>query len=162
MPRQTFLHRVLSEAESPAVWKALQRPESWQRIGGVRRVEQPTFDAEGGITGYRFTVDLAGKSHVGTARRSVMVPGRRVTMTIDTDQLGGDIDVELEPSGARSAVTVTMTVQTRGFMANMLFPVLTGAIASRFNDEVERFVAGLTGNGRVPDDQPDPTGESGR
>ena len=125
-------------------------------------MEQPTFDAEGGITGYRFTVDLAGRSHAGTAKRSVMIPGKRVAMTIDTDQLGGDIDVEVEPAGAETAVVVTMTVEPRGFMTKMLFPVLTGAIASRFNDEVERFVAGLTDNGLAPDGrQGFPAGDSG-
>ena len=71
-------------------------------------------------------------------------------MTIDTDQLGGEIDVQLEPAGAATAVTVAMTVQSKGFATAMLFPVLSGAVASRFNGEVERFVEGLTDNGAAP------------
>src|SRR5688500_7921557 len=113
MPRQTFMHRVLVEADPNEVWNGLQRPEAWERIGGVSKVEQPTFDDSGAITGYRFTVNLGGNLHVGTARRSAIAPGRRVSMTIDTDQLAGEIDVEFEPSGDQTAVTVAMTVQSK-------------------------------------------------
>jgi hypothetical protein len=66
-------------------------------------------------------------------------------MTIDTDQLGGHIDVELEPTTDQTAVTVAMTVQSKGMMTAMLFPVITGAIASGFNESVEQFAAGLAG-----------------
>ena len=141
----------------------LQRPQSWARIGGVRDVQQATFDASGNISGYRFTVALGGNLHGGTATRSAITPGRRVAMVIDTDQLGGEIDVELEPQDEaegqgpppieaegegpppidKSAVTVAMTVHSKGFMASMLFPMITGAIASSFNEEVERFASGL-------------------
>ena len=147
MPAQTFLHRVVAEAAPDQVWQGLQKPESWGRIGGVRDVGQATFDASGDITGYRFSVPVAGKVHLGTASRSAITPGRRVAMLIETDQLGGQIDVELEPWEDKTAVTVTMTVHSKGFMASMLFPVITGAIASGFNDEVERFASGLVETG---------------
>jgi carbon monoxide dehydrogenase subunit G len=143
MPRQTFMHRVLVAADPKEVWIGLQRPQTWERIGGVSKVEQPSFDDSGAITGYRFTVNLGGNLHVGTARRSAFNPGSRVSMIIDTDQLGGEIDVELEPSGEQTAVTVAMTVQSKGFMTAMLFPVITGAIAAGFNAEVERFASAL-------------------
>jgi carbon monoxide dehydrogenase subunit G len=143
VPRQTFMHRVLAPAEPARVWKGLQRPESWGRIGGVRNVEHPTFDEAGDITGYRFTVELGGNSHFGVARRSGATPGSRVSMTIDTDLLGGEIDVELEAAGDQTAVTVAMTVESKGFVTAMLFPVITGAIASGFNEEVTRFAKGL-------------------
>ena len=109
----------------------------------MRNVEQPTFDEAGDITGYRFTVELAGKAHVGIAKRSTVNPGNRVSMTIDTDLLGGELDVELEPVEDQTAVTVSMTVESKGFRTAMLFPVITRAIASGFNDEVARFTKGL-------------------
>jgi carbon monoxide dehydrogenase subunit G len=151
VPRQTFMHRVLAPADPARVWKGLQRPESWGRIGGVRNVEQPTFDDAGDITGYRFIVELGGTAHFGVARRSAATPGSRVSMTIDTDLLGGEIDVELEPSGDQTAVTVAMTVESKGFMTAMLFPVITGAIASGFNEEVTRFAKGLIEDRISPD-----------
>jgi carbon monoxide dehydrogenase subunit G len=143
VPRQTFMHRVLAPAEPARVWRGLQRPESWSRIGGVSNVEQPTFDEVGDITGYRFTVELGGNSHFGVARRSGGAPGSRVSMTIDTDLLGGEIDVELEPADGQTAVMVAMTVESKGLMTAMLFPVITGAIASGFNEAVTRFTKGL-------------------
>ena len=142
VPRQSFLHRVIAPVPPAQVWTGLQRPQSWERIGGVRNIEHATFDESGDITGYRFSVALGGNLHRGTARRSAVTPGRRVSMLIDTDQLGGQIDVELEPAGDQTAVTVAMTVESKGFMAAMLFPVITGAIASAFNEEVERFADG--------------------
>ena len=151
MPRQTFMHRVLAPGEPALVWKGLQRPESWSRIGGVSNIEQPTFDEAGDITGYRFTVELGGNSHFGVARRSGANPGSRVSMTIDTDLLGGEIDVELEPAGDQTAVTVAMTVESKGVMTAMLFPVITGAIASGFNEAVTRFTQGLIEDRISPD-----------
>jgi carbon monoxide dehydrogenase subunit G len=152
VPRQTFMHRVLVKAEPARVWEGLQRPDSWGRIGGVSSVDQPTFDALGDLTGYRFTVEFRGNSHFGVAKRSQETPGRRVSMTIDTDLLGGEIDVELEPSGEETAVTVAMTVQSKSFMTSMLFPVITGAISSGFSDEAERFAQGLAEAPTFPDE----------
>ena len=143
MPRQTFMHRVVTAAEPAQVWRALQRPESWGRIGGVTKVEQPQFDAAGELTGYRFTVQIGGKPHVGTATRSETTPGRRVAMTLDSDQLGGLIDIELEPAGDQTAINVAMTVQSKGMMTTVLFPVISGAIASGFNEAVEEFASAL-------------------
>ena len=60
MPRQSFLHRVIAPAPPDAVWTGLQRPQSWERIGGVRNIEHATFDESGDITGYRFSVALGG------------------------------------------------------------------------------------------------------
>jgi len=153
MPRQTFRHRVVTAAEPDQIWRALQALESWGRIGGVRKVEQPTFDARGEITGYRFIVELGGTSYIGQATRSTLTTGRRVSMTIDTEQLGGQIDVELEPYDHQTIVMVAMTVQSKGFMTAMLFPVIAGAIASSFNEEVERFASGLKDYRTFPDDR---------
>ena len=141
------------------MWQGLQRPESWGRIGGVRNVEQPTFDANGDLTGYRFTVELGGKTHLGGATRSGAATGSRVSMTIDTDLLAGEIDVELEPSGDQTAITVAMTIESKGFMTAMLFPVITGAIASSFNEEVARFAKGLIEDRLYPDHQSPEAGE---
>jgi carbon monoxide dehydrogenase subunit G len=159
VPRQTFMHRVLASADPARVWQGLQRPESWGRIGGVRNVEQPTFDDNGDLTGYRFTVELGGKTHFGVARRSGATPGSRVSMTIDTDLMSGEIDVELEPSDDQTAITVAMTIESKGFMTAMLFPVITGAIASGFNEEVARFAKGLLEDRLYPDHRSPEAGE---
>ena len=110
----------------------------------MRNVEDATFDGAGNITGYRFSVALGGNLHAGTATRSAVTPGRRVSMHVDTDQLKGEIDVEVEPTQDQTAVTVTMTVESKGFVATMLFPVITGAIASAFNVTVEGFAEALS------------------
>jgi carbon monoxide dehydrogenase subunit G len=153
------MHRVEVAATPETLWASLQKPESWARIGGVSKVDQPSFDANGEVTGYRFTVELGGNSHTGSATRAAAEPPRRLSMKLESDQLGGQIEVELEPAGdipdsRRTAITVSMTVQSKGMMTAMLFPVISGAIASGFNESVEQFAEGLVGRPAGLEDGP--------
>lgn len=143
MPRHTFTHRAVAAAPPAIVWQALQRPEAWGAIGGVRRVDEATFDELGELTGYRFFADAGGATHMGTARRSSVLRGRRMTMEIDTYQLAGQIAIDLEPDGGQTAVRVDMTVLPKGVMGAIVFPLITGALASGFVGAVEAFVDGL-------------------
>ena len=143
MPRQTFMHRVLAPADPERVWKGLQRPESWGRIGGVRNIEQPTFDESGDLTGYRFTVEPRRKP---SFRRCQKVGDHSGQSRVDDDRHRSWPERSTwnwNPSEDQTAVTVAMTIESKGFMTAMLFPVITGAIASGFNDEVERFARGM-------------------
>ena len=143
MPRQSFVHKAIASAPTEHVWQALQRPESWAQIGGVNKVDSPNFDQHGDLIAYRFIASVGGQNHSGTATRIASVPGRRVVMNIDSEQLDGSIAIDLEPSGSETAITVAMTVGSKGFMTAVMFPVLSAAIASSFNETVERFVASL-------------------
>lgn len=134
----------MAPASPAAVWAALQRPESWGAIGGVRKVDGATFDGGGGLTGYRFLVDVGGSTHNGIARRTAVLEGRHMTMEIDTDLIAGQIAVALEPDGDHTGVTVEMTMLSKGLMSVVLFPVIAGAVASGFGQTVEDFVGGLT------------------
>jgi hypothetical protein len=127
------------------VWKALQRPEAWGAIGGVRKVDNATFNDEGELTGYRFLVDAGGSGHVGRARRSAVLEGRRITMEIDSDLLAGQIAIALEPDGDHTGVTVEMTMLPKGLMSMLLLPMIVGAVGAGFEETVEHFVDGLAG-----------------
>lgn len=143
MPRQNYVHRAVASAPIERVWRALQRPETWGRVGGVTRVDLASFDDHGDLTGYRFSASIGGISYSGTATRAVITPGRRVVMDIDSDQMTGLIGVDLDPAGLQTSVTVEMTMAPKGFTATLLFPVISGAVASGFNETVEKFVASL-------------------
>jgi hypothetical protein len=143
MPRQSFIHKAVASAPIERVWLELQRPEVWGQIGGVTKLDSASFDDRGDLTGYQFNALVAGGDHPGTATRAANIPGRRMVMEIDSEQLSGAIAVDLEPTGSETAVTVDMTIGSKGFMTAILFPVISAAIASGFNETVERFVASL-------------------
>jgi hypothetical protein len=143
MPRQSFVHTAVALAPVERVWLELQRPEVWGQISGVTKLDSASFDDRGDLTGYRFNAVVAGGDHPGTATRAANVPGRHMVMEIDSEQLSGTIAVDLEPLGWQTAVTVDMTIGSKGFTSALLFPVISAAVASGFNETVERFVARL-------------------
>jgi carbon monoxide dehydrogenase subunit G len=143
MPRQSFVHSALASAPIDRVWRALQRPETWARVGGVSNVNSASFDDNGDLTGYRFSTSVGGISYTGTAKRAMLIPGRHIVMSVDSEQLTGSIDVNIAPLVDQTAVTVELTMGSKGFAAALLFPVISGAVASGFNETVERFVTSL-------------------
>lgn len=145
MPRQSFVHKAEASASTEHVWQALQRPESWAQIGGVSKVDSPSFDDQGDLIGYRFIAAVGGRDYSGTAARTAHVAGQRMVMDIDSEQLDGAIEIDIEPAGSETALTVAMTVGSKGFMTAVMFPVISASIASSFKETVERFVASLEG-----------------
>lgn len=143
MPGRNFAHHVISPVSAEQAWRALQRPETWGRIGGVNKIETPTFDDDGSLTGYRFEVDIAGIPYRGTARRTDWAPPHRMTMTIDSEQLTGQIKVEVLPVATGTEVKVYMAMEPAGMFGSMFFPIVSNAVAKEFPGAVERFVADL-------------------
>ena len=143
MPGQSFTHQSLTPASPETAWRALQKPETWGRIGGVERIENPVFDHEGQLAGYSFVVEVAGTPHRGQAVRSSSSPPHRMTMSITSDQLKGDITVEIHPVPAGSEVTVRMAMEPAGFFSLLLFPVVATAVRQGFPAAVERFASDL-------------------
>ncbi|MGQ0848201.1 MAG: hypothetical protein ACT4OP_03645 [Actinomycetota bacterium] len=145
MPEQQFRHTGFAPASTNVCWQALQRPETWLGIGGVRSIDHPTFDQGGGLTGYRFTVDVAGSTYHGTATRLAHEPPKLLEMAIDSDIVGGLVAVLLDGNLEGTKVTVEMQMTSRGFLATMLFPVITGAVATGFDRTADAFIAALAG-----------------
>lgn len=143
MPRQSFVHSAIASAPIERAWRALQRPETWARIGGVSNVDSASYDDSGNLTGYRFTASVGGLSYAGTAKRATIVPARRMVMDIDSEQLTGSISIDLAADGLQTEVTIELTMNSKGFAAALLFPIISGAVASGFNETVERFVRSL-------------------
>lgn len=124
------------------VWSALQDPETWKEIGGVSEVSNPRFD-ELGLLGYDFGLAIAGKDYRGQARRVEADERRRMVMKIDTNQMDGRIEVDLEPIGEETNVRVGMEIVSRGLMAGLMFPVISSAFASGFEAAARQFVRSL-------------------
>ena len=143
MPGQTFTHQSHTFASPESAWQALQKPDTWGRIGGVSRIESPVFDQDGQLAGYSFVVEVAGAPYRGKAARSASSPPHRMAMSITSEQLKGDITVEIHPVPNGSEVTVRMAMEPAGFFSLLLFPVVASAVAKGFPAAVERFAADL-------------------
>ena len=141
--RQTFTHKAVARTATDQMWRRLQRPEPWGQVSGVTRIDSAAFDEQGDLTGYRFTAPVAGIEQTGTASRSTHIPGRRMVMNLESAQLGGTIGIDLEQSGVETVVTVALTIEPKGIVTTMMFPAISAAVASRFNDIVEEFIISL-------------------
>ncbi|MDP3984013.1 MAG: SRPBCC family protein, partial [Acidimicrobiia bacterium] len=128
MVQQSFTHQALTPVAPTDVWRSLQRPETWGAIGGVKRIGSATYDNEGDLTGYQFTVEIAGTEHAGTATRISHAPDRTMVMAIDSGQLSGAIGFELTPTESGTRVTVDMRMSPNGFLASIMFPIIAKAV----------------------------------
>lgn len=140
---QSFRSDATTAAQPAEVWKALQRPETWGTIGGVRRVEAATYDDANNLMGYEFVVEIAGTEHRGVATRSSAKPDREMVMDIDSPQVTGQIQVTLASDDVGTLVRVSMTMSPTGFLSSLVFPVITRAVVAGFDETVASFVEQL-------------------
>ncbi|MCA1736088.1 MAG: SRPBCC family protein [Actinobacteria bacterium] len=142
MPSQAFSHTAVASVGIDQVWSALQDPETWKEIGGVTEVSNPRFD-ELGLLSYDFGLAIAGKNYRGQARRVEADERLRMVMKIDTNQMDGRIEVDLEPVGEETNVRVGIEIASRGLMAGLMFPVISSAVANGFEAAARQFVRSL-------------------
>lgn len=106
------------------------------------------FGETGDLVGFDFSVTAAGRDYQGRARRAHFDPFRQVALEIDSQMLEGRIVADIEPIETGSAVRMTMTMSPKGFIASMLFPVVTASVGGGFVKTVEDFVTSLDGHAR--------------
>jgi carbon monoxide dehydrogenase subunit G len=140
---QSFSHAATTTAPPAKVWDALQRPETWGSIGGVKQVERPLFDPEGNLTGYDFAVEIGGIDYSGRAFRTAVERERSMVMAIDSTQMTGSIAIDLAPVDVGTRVRVEIGMTPNGFIATMAFPLIIRAVAGGFEETVEDFVAAV-------------------
>lgn len=145
MPSQTFTHTATAAVPADEVWTSLDRPETWQSIGGVDRVFDPTIDEEGRLLGFSFEIVAGGKKYHGTATPRERDEGRLMAWDVKNPEIRGVTRVRLTSGGASTEVTVTLEVQSASFMSGMFFPVIAGVIGNGLPAAVEEFAAGFSG-----------------
>lgn len=144
VPSQTFSESSWTSAPIHEVWAALDRPETWQAIGGVDRVFDPEVDDQGRLQGFSFETMAGGKRHTGTSRPNQRVEGTTMAWNVESSEVKGITKVDLEPEGDGTRVSVTVQVESVGFLSSMFFPVIAGALGKGLPRAVEEFVAGLS------------------
>lgn len=145
MPSQTFSHSVRVNAPRDVVWAELQKPETWEAIGGVDRVHDPVIDGEGRLEGFSFEATAAGQPYPGLATPLAREEGRVIAWEIDTSEVEGVTRVELADEGGGSRITVTVDLESRSILAGVFFPVIASAIGNGLPGAVEAFAADLGG-----------------
>ena len=141
MPSQTFTHRSTTSAPVSEVWSALDRPQTWEAIGGVDRVFDPEIDDEGLLQGFSFETVAGGKRYVGVATPHRRVTGETMAWEIANSEVRGVTSVELSGDGEWTVITVTLEVRSAGFLSSMFFPVITKAIGNGLPRSVDDFAA---------------------
>lgn len=143
VPSQTFSESSRTSAPIDDVWAALDRPETWQAIGGVDRVFDPEVDDHGRLRGFSFETVAGGKRYTGTAQPRQRVEGSTMAWDIESPEVRGTTTVDLEKDGDWTLVTVTVQVESVGFLSSMFFPVIAGALGRGLSTAVDEFVSGL-------------------
>lgn len=130
------------------VWAALQRPETWEAIGGVDRVHDPVIDEEGRLEGFSFEARAARRTYPGLATPHAREEGRVMAWAIDTSEVDGVIGVELSDEEERTRLTVTVEVASRSTLSAVFLPAIASAIGGGLPEAVEAFAEELSEGGQ--------------
>jgi carbon monoxide dehydrogenase subunit G len=144
VPSDTFTHTAEAAASVGEVWATLDQPSTWESIGGVDRVFDPTIDAEGRLRGFSFDTIAAGRRYVGVATPDQRVEKRVMSWRIRNSEVHGVTKVELAPSNPGTSITVTLEVESAGLLSAMFFPIIAGAIGNGLPRAVDGFAAGFS------------------
>jgi len=144
VPSQTFNHTAVADVPTHEVWASLDRPETWEAIGGVDRVFDPVIDEGGRLQGFSFDTVAAGRRYVGVATPHRREENRLMSWHIQNSEVRGVTTVELRPAGSETTVSVTLEVESRGLLSGMFFPVIAAAIGNGLPSAVDDFARDLS------------------
>ena len=103
----------------------------------------PTVDELGRLRGFSFETLIGGTRYLGEASPAGRVDGRSMTWDIENKEIRGTVAVQLEESGPHTDITVTIDLESAGFMSAMFFPVIAGALGKGLPEAVENFASGF-------------------
>lgn len=143
MPSETFSHTTVAFASIDDVWTALDRPQTWESIGGIDRVVDPVIDSQGRLQRFSFDSMVAGKPYRGEATPAGREERQLMAWNIVNSEVAGVISVQLSDSDANTTIKVDLTVESRGLLASMFFAVVSKTIGDGLPRSVDEFAAGF-------------------
>ena len=139
MPTETFSHTAITRAARSEVWKALDKPETWEGIGGVDRVIAPVIDQDGRLRGFSCETVVAGKIYLGKATPNAREESRLMAWNIENSEVRGVTAVRLTDQGDGTLIQVTLDVESAGILSTMFFPVIARTIGKGLPRAIEKF-----------------------
>ncbi len=139
MPKETFSHSAVTRATRTEVWEALDKPETWEGIGGVDRVIDPVIDDIGRLRGFTFETFVAGTKYLGEATLHAREEEQMMTLNIANSEIRGAIRVNLSDDGQGTLIRVTLDVESAGVLSGMFFPMIAKTIGSGLPRTVDEF-----------------------
>ena len=143
MSRDSFTHTAITNANRTTVWEALDKTETWERIGGVDRVTDAIIDDDGHLRGFTFESMAAGISYKGQASPNDREELSSMAWNIETSELRGITRVVLDDAETGTQITVNLEVESVGTLSTLFFPVIAAAIGNGLPGAVETFAAGF-------------------
>ena len=147
MPSETFTHSAVAAAPTAEVWVALQRPETWEAIGGIDRVVDASIDTEGRLQGFSFDTMIAGQAYRGEATAAGRDEGRLMAWKIENSEISGEITVVLTPVDLDTEIEVTLSVESKGLLAGMFFSVVSMSLGNGLPRSVNDFASAFAPEG---------------
>ena len=138
----SFQHRASTPASPDVVWERLQDPDVWASVAGADETSDHSFE-DGDLRSFRFSASVGGVRYSGLARVTEARPHRAMTLSVDTNEVKGGIQVAIVPSGQGTVLDVVMTMSPNGIVGSMVFGVVASAVKSSFAGSVERLAASI-------------------
>lgn len=142
MPTTSFQHRAATPASPELVWERLQNPDVWAEVAGADETSEHVFDG-GQLRSFRFSAAVGGIRYHGQARVTEARPHRTMTLSVDTNEVKGGIQVAIVPSSDGTMLDVVMTMRPNGIVGTMVFGVVSSAVSNTLADSVERLAASM-------------------
>jgi carbon monoxide dehydrogenase subunit G len=135
----TFSHSTQLNVSRSQVWAWLQDPELWGSVAGVDTIQDVRFNEDGTLAGYAFTVKAGIHTIRGTADTVEGEPNARMKIEIVSPEMAGWIEATLEGQDESPTVTVELSMQPKGILANMFYPVIAQTVGREFPAHVQVF-----------------------
>ena len=117
----------------------MDKPETWEEIGGVDRVIDPLIDGDGRLRGFSFETVVAGMTYLGKATPKAREEFRLMAWNIENSEVRGVTAVHLSDDGDGTRVEVTLEVESVGIFSSMFFPVIVRSIGNGLPRAIEEF-----------------------
>ena len=144
MPSATFSHSAALVVPLDRAWRRLQAGDTWEAIAGVDRVFDTKHRPDGTLESYRFSATAGGVRYQGSATVRVSESQRQMIVDIETSEVTGWISTVLTGGNPDSGtITVTVSLEARGLLSAVFFPVLVRVVEEGLPASVKDFVARL-------------------
>jgi len=127
------------DASVDECWPQLQKLETWNDVAGLQNLRDASYDADGNLTGFTFSVDTSLGHIDGTAT----VKGSKPAMTITGQQKGLMIAITmvLGQAAEGSTATIEATAKATSFIAKPLAKTLNSLLDKGMGAEAAKIAA---------------------